>query len=59
MNRVYEQEFYRGKDLDAIANDRRCLFKDREEETSELRLQVDHVKHANAKLVAETYEFQN
>ena len=54
-----DQEFFRGKELINIDNDRRITNKLREDEVSALKGEIEHFKHINAKQIDVQYEFQN
>lgn len=58
MTKLNDQEFFRGKELCNIENDRRINLKLREEEVSALKGEIEHFKHINGKLVEEQYEFK-
>jgi hypothetical protein len=58
LTKLNDQEFFRGKELCNIENDRRINLKLREEEVSALKGEIEHFKHINGKLVEEQYEFK-
>lgn len=59
LQKMCDQEYYRGKELANLENDRRITLKLREDEISALKGEIDHFKHIIAKLVDDQYEFQN
>lgn len=54
-----DQEFFRGKELCNIENDRRINLKMKEDEVSALKGEIEHFKHINGKLIEEQYEFKS
>lgn len=44
-----DQEFYRGKELSNLDNDRRITHKLREEEVAALKGEIEHFKQMNSK----------
>lgn len=58
LTKLNDQEFFRGKELCNIENDRKITLKMREDEVSALKGEIEHFKHINGKLVEEQYEFK-
>ena len=54
-----DQEFFRGKELTNLENDRRITHKLREDEISALKGEIEHFKLMNGKQIEDQYEFQN
>ena len=54
-----DQEYFRGKELINLDNDRRVTHKLREEEVTALKGEIEHFKHMNTKQVEDQYEFTN
>jgi len=59
LTKMNDQEFFRGKELLNIENDRRITNKLREDEVSALKGEIEHFKHINGKQVEDQYEFRN
>ncbi len=57
LNKMADQEFYRGKELINLDNDRRVALKLREEEVSALKGEIEHFKHLNGKQIEDNFEF--
>jgi hypothetical protein len=54
-----DQEFFRGKELCNLENDRRITQKLRDDEVSALKGEIEHFKHINGKQVEDQYELKN
>jgi hypothetical protein len=54
-----DQEFFRGKELTNLENDRRITHKLREDEIAALKGEIEHFKLMNGKQIEDQYEFQN
>ena len=59
LTKMNDQEFFRGKELLNIENDRRITNKLREDEVAALKGEIEHFKHINGKQVEDQYEFRN
>jgi FtsZ-binding cell division protein ZapB len=59
LSKSSESEYFRSKDLLAQESERRSLLQSRENEISTLRIEIDHVKHTNAKYVEDSHELQS
>ena len=53
-----DQEFFRGKELCNLDNDKRITHKLREDEVAALRGEIEHFKHLNGKQIEDQYEFK-
>jgi len=53
-----DQEFFRGKELCNIDNDRRITNKLRDDEVQALKGEIEHFKHMNASHIDNQYELQ-
>lgn len=51
LTKMNDQEFFRGKELVNIENDRKITLRSREDELMALKGEIEHFKHVNAKLV--------
>ena len=49
LTKMNDQEFFRGKELANLENDRRITQKLRDDEVSALKGEIEHFKHMNAK----------
>jgi chromosome segregation ATPase len=59
LTKMNDQEFFRGKELTNLENDRRITHKLREDEIAALKGEIEHFKLMNGKQIEDQYEFQN
>jgi hypothetical protein len=58
LAKMNDQEFFRGKELLNLDNDRKVTLKLREDEVSALKGEIEHFKHVNGKQVQAQYELR-
>ena len=58
LAKMNDQEFFRGKELLNLDNDRKVTMKLREDEVSALKGEIEHFKHINGKQVQDQYELR-
>ena len=56
LTKMCDQEFFRGKELLNLENDRRMTLKIREDEVAALKGEIETFKSINNKLIEEQYE---
>ena len=54
-----DQEFFRGKELVNLDNDRKITYRLREDEVAALKGEIDHFKNVNGKQIEDQYELKN
>ena len=59
LSKQNESEYFRSKDLLAQDAERRSLLQSRETEISTLKIEIEHIKHTNAKYVEDSHELQS
>lgn len=59
LQKLNDQEFFRGKELTNLENDRKITHKLREDEISALKGEIEHFKHLNGRQINDQYELRN
>lgn len=59
LSKMNDQEFFRGKELTNLENDRKITLKLREDEVAALKGEIEQFKHINGRQINDQYEFKN